>query len=203
MGSIRIVAGPPSRAPGLVIVCALVVALVAACGGGASPAATGSTGGGAATPAGGGAATPPPGGGSTPPGGGSSADGKVVGDVCGLLTPDELKTQLGVDFPQGTVKQVSGSTANCDWETSSGLSGALVSLTVEEFDEGQWKIAKKVEGARPQSGLGDDALFGFLDVLYVKKDNLDFTIQVVLMPAPTGSLDNAKIELAKLVLSRL
>ncbi|MBA3876346.1 MAG: hypothetical protein C0498_05330 [Anaerolinea sp.] len=153
---------------------------------------------------GGGPAQP---GGSAQPGGGSgggNAGGKVVGDVCGLLTPEELKAQLGVDFPAGTVKFVSGSTATCDWETPVGQSSALVSLTVEAFDSTQWDMTKKRDSARPVPGLGDDAVFGFLDVLWVKKGDLDFTIQMVILPAPSAAtLDAAKIELAKLVLSRL
>jgi hypothetical protein len=152
-------------------------------------------------------------GGSTEPGGGSAAGnagggnaggGKVVGDVCGLLTPEELKAQLGVDFPPGTAKDVSGSTATCDWETQAGQSSALVSLSVEEFDSTMWDKTKKLNGARPVPGLGDDAVFGFLDSLNVEKGDLDFTIQMVMMPAPSAAtLDAAKIELAKLVLSRL
>ena len=178
--------GSGSRGPGRLLVIALAAALVAACGGGATPAGGG--------PANGGATTPP---------GGGTGGGKVVGDVCGLLTPAELKARLGVDFPAGTEKQVSGSTATCDWEVQGGQSNAIVSLSVEKFEQSQWNIAKKLNGARPLSGLGDDAVFGFLDVLYVKKGDLDFTIEVVIMPAPSGSLDAAKIELAKLVLSRL
>jgi hypothetical protein len=187
--------GSGTRAPGRVLAIALATALVAACSGSATPAGGSTAGAGATTPAGAGA--------TAPTGGGSSINGKVVADVCSLLTPAEMKAQLGVDFPPGKVPEVSGSTATCEWQTPAGQSSALVSLSVEQFDQGQWNIAKKLNGARPQSGLGDDALFGFVDVLYVKKGDRDFTIQVVMMPAPSGSLDEAKIELAKLVLSRL
>jgi hypothetical protein len=159
---------------------------------------------------GGGLAQP---GGSTQPGGGagggsaagsSSSSGKVVDNVCGLLTPEELKAQLGVVFPAGTEAQVSGSTATCDWEVQAGLSGAIVSLTVEAFRAAQWDMTKKGQGARPVPGLGDDAVFGFLDTLNVKKGSLDFTIEAVVTPARSAdNLEAAKIELAKLVLSRL
>ena len=177
------------------VVVACLVAVAVACSGGGSAQPGGST-----EPGGGSGGGSSSGGSSS---GGSSGGGKVVGNVCGLLTPEELKAQLGVDFPPGVAKDVSGSTATCDWEAQGGQSGALVSLSVEEFDSTQWNMMKKVNGARPVPGLGDDAVFGFLDVLYVKKGDLDFTIQVVIMPAPSGSLDAAKIELAKLVLSRL
>ena len=163
--------------PGRLLVIALAAAFVTACGAGATPS----------------------GGGRGPTGG-----GKVVGDVCGLLRPEELKAQLGVDFPAGTEKQVSGSTATCDWEAQAGQSSALVSLSVEVFDAGMWDMTKKLQGARPVPGLGDDAVFGFLDILNVKEGSLDFAIEVVIMPAPSAAtLVAAKIELAKLVLSRL
>ncbi len=193
VGTIIGLASFGSRRPGRLLAIALAAVLVAACGGNATPA------GGAPPPAGGGAPTQP----GYGTAGGGSGSGKVVGDVCSLLSPAELRAQLGVDFPPGTEKLVSGSTATCDWESSAGQSSAIVSLSVERFDQAQWNITKKLNGARPQSGLGDDAVFGFLDVLYVKKGNLDFTIEVVVMPAPAGSLDAAKIQLAKLVLSRL
>lgn len=185
------------RTPGRLLVIALAAAFVTACGAGATP----SGGGGGPT----GGSSPTAGGGSSPTaGGGPTGGSKVVGDVCGLLRPDELKAQLGVDFPAGTEKQVSGSTATCDWEAQAGQSSALVSLSVEVFDAGMWDMTKKLQGARPVPGLGDDAVFGFLDVLNVKKGGLDFTIEVVMMPAPSAAtLDPAKIELAKLVLSRL
>ena len=175
--------------PGRLLVIALATAFVTACGAGATP----SGGGGGPT------------GRSSPTvGGGSTGGGKIVGDVCGLLKPEELKAQLGVDFPAGTEKQVSGSTATCDWEAQAGQSSALVSLSVEVFDAGMWDMTKKLQGARPVPGLGDDAVFGFLDILNVKKGSLDFAIEVVIMPAPSAAtLDAAKIELAKLVLSRL
>lgn len=185
-----------SRHPARLFTFVLVGALVAACAGGATPAA--------GSPAGGGAAASVGSGGAAPAGGGAPANGKVVGDVCSLLTPAELKAQLGVDFLAGTAKDVSGSTATCDWEVQGVQASALVSLMVEQFDQGQWNIAKKLTGARPQAGLGDDALFGFLDVLYVKKGDRDFTIEVVMSPAlDPAALDTAKIELAKLVLSRM
>ncbi len=183
--------GSGSPAPGRLLVIVLATAFVAACGAGATPTGGGPTDGGAASPAGGGT-------------GGGTGGGKVVGDVCGLLTPEELKAQLGVDFPPGTAKDVSGSTATCDWEASAGQSSALVSLSVEAFDQSMWNITKKLNGARPVPGLGDDAVFGFLDVLNVKKGDRDFTIEVVIMPArPAATLDAAKIELAKLVLPRM
>ena len=183
-------AGRPTGGTFVVLVAGLALVAVA-CSAGAPAQPGGSAGpGGGAT---GGNAT-----------GGNAGGGKVVGNVCGLLTPEELKAQLGVDFPPGTAKNVSGSTATCDWEAQAGQSSALVSLSVEAFDSTMWDMTKKLQGARPVPGLGDDAVFGFLDVLNVKKGDLDFTIQVVIMPAPsTGTLDAAKIELAKLVLSRL
>jgi len=151
---------------------------------------------------GGGAAQP---GGSTEAGGGSAAGnaggGKVVGDVCGLLTTEELKGQLGVDFPPGIAKDVSGSTATCDWEAQAGQSSALVSLSLEEFDSTLWSKTKKL--ARPVPGLGDDAVFDSFDVLYVKRGNLDFTIQMVVAGPSAANLDAVKLELARLVLSRL
>lgn len=194
----RTVAAATPRRPGgrprgwaLAVVVACLAAVAVACSGGGTAQTGGST-----EPGGG------SGGGNA--GGGNAGGGKVVGDVCGLLTPEDLKAQLGVDFPAGTAADVSGSTATCDWETQAGQSSALVSLSVEEFDSTMWDKTKKLDGARPVPGLGDDAVFGFLDTLNVKKGDLDFTIQMVVMPAPSAAtLDAAKIELAKLVLSRL
>ena len=56
-----------------------------------------------------------------------------------------------------------------------------------------------VLGRRDRRGMP-----GAPDPLNMKKGDRDFTIEVVIMPAPSANtLDAAKIELAKLVLSRL
>jgi hypothetical protein len=135
---------------------------------------------------------------------GAPTAGKIVEDVCSLLSTPDLKSVLGIDFPAGSAKDVSGSTATCDWEVHTGTTDALVSLVVESFDQGQWDIAKKLDGSRTVPGLGDDAVLGFLDVLDVKKGDRDFTIEIVLMPAASAAtLDDQKIQLARLVLGRL
>ncbi len=188
------------RGWGVAVVVTCLAVAVAACSGGGATQASSTSAARAAQPAGSADAAT----GNGDSGGAGAANGKVVAEVCGLLAPAELKAQLGIDFPAGTAKDVSGSSATCEWEAQTGQSNALVSLTVEAFDPAQWAITKKLNGARPVPGLGDDAVFGFLDVLNVKKGDRDFTIEIVLMPAPSAAaMDSTKIELAKLVLPRL
>ena len=105
--------------------------------------------------------SPPGGNGDSAAGASSSAvPGSAKGassiKACGLLTADEIKTQMGMALDAGTL-QTTHSQATCDWNGPEG-SGVAVSITVEDFDESSWDFF--AGRGKPVSGLGDGAVAG-------------------------------------------
>ena len=139
------------------VLAALVIVALWACTG-AAP----GTGPGTATPGGGGEATAGPGQattGSDQEGGAGSA---TRPDPCSLLTVDDLKAQLDLDFQSGVLDPISAGVglagsarAYCTWNPLKSDVFYTVTLviywSVSEFE------ADRPPNAKPAPGIGDDA----------------------------------------------
>jgi hypothetical protein len=135
---------------------ALVIVAVSACS---------VAGPGAGTPAGGGEAT---GAGQTPGSDQTSDAGSATRpDPCSLLTPDELKTQLDVDFQPGVLDPISAASglggilkAYCTWNPQQSDVFRSVSLTIHATGTdapANFEAGRTVGNTKPAPGVGDDA----------------------------------------------
>jgi len=196
----------PRRAIRPQVAVAALVLLLAACSG----AATGSsqTGGGppaASAGAAAGAAT----GGTPAARTGATAGGAAKPDPCTLLTADELKGQLGADFMAGKLDpntDLSGPGApECHWNPQKVTAYDIVTLSIETLDESaksQFDYGRGQTGARPASGVGDDAYLGVIGSLSFTKGPW-LLVLVIGVGSQRQTTDQQMIALAKLAVSRL
>ena len=127
----------------------------------------------AGQPAAGGASLPANGGG-TPTVSIGSAGGSVGGakpDPCTLLTPDDLKAQLGAPFQAGVlVGSTSAPTVQCQWAKVGGYTATL-SLSIDDIGSSGFGCLPPVQ---PVSGVGDEACFdGGGGLLHVRHGSWD------------------------------
>jgi hypothetical protein len=121
-------------------------------------------------------AAQPPGGaspaGASPAGGGASASSTASGgggskpDPCTLLSPDDLKAQIGVAFqPDYPVPP-----DECDWAKVGGFT-ATITLTIKDIGSDGWGC---ILGAESVAGIGDAACFdGGNGLLHVRHGSWD------------------------------
>jgi hypothetical protein len=110
-------------------------------------------------------------GGASPAGGGASAPSTATGggtkpDPCTLLSPDDLKAQLGVPFQPGN----RSSTTECEWAKVGGFT-ATISLTIDDIGSSGWGC---IGGGPTVPGVGDAACFdGGNGLLHVRHGSWD------------------------------
>jgi hypothetical protein len=148
---------------------------------------------GAGTPAGGGEATAA---GQTPGSDQASDAGSATKpDPCSLLTPDELKTQLDVDFQPGLlVGTPSAPHVECQW-AEQGKFVASLTLAMDDIGSAGWGC---LGNAEPVPGVGDEACFGDVG-LHVKRGSWD----LVFSGCEQCFTNDQLIDVAKVAVSRL
>jgi hypothetical protein len=147
-------------------------------------------------------------GGSTTPSGAAVASGALSGggvssiDPCKLLTPDEIKTALGIDAKAG-VPQTTDTQVNCEWDSTDGSSS--VGVTVAIYDDAVWQTLRNGANAKPISGFGDAAYTGFPHAgdIAIKRGGFEIDLGIVDFTTDTAKVDAADQSLATLVLSRI
>ncbi len=162
----------------------LVATLLAACSGAGAQSTTPS----AATPGVSGAAP-------TQAGRGAVTGGGYVGDVCGLLSADEILEVTGLDVAIG--RNATPGQRDCEWYSDRGAVTVAALGGPPAFDG-----PRSLNLSSPVQGVGDAAYWvGATDELVVRAGPTVFSINVDL-PNVRVSYDDA-VQLATLVLPRL
>jgi hypothetical protein len=144
------------------------------------------------------------GGGGGAYGGGSTPGGKAASiDACSLLTPDEIKQQLGVAVDNGLL-QTTDTQASCDWTAPDG-SGKAVGIIVMDFDQSLWNAMSSAGNAKAVSGFGEAAFSGepAPGDLSIKQGSYEVDVGVINFSVSNDDAQAEAQALAALILPRL
>lgn len=126
-------------------------------------------------------------------------------DACALLTSAEIQAALGKPIGAGVKEDPSGNSTGCDWEGANETDGVAITLTIDEFDQEFWTTVKGTEGVEPMSGIGEEAVRGWVttSLLMVKHESMEIDLAVVSVFLEDPAIKAALETLGKLVVSRL
>jgi len=136
----------------------------------------------------------------------SAPEGTTAGEVCALVTPEELADATGFAFGEGRPESVEPTgTSTCGWNS------ADTSTTVETLNV-SWAVqdpglitAQDLEsgGAERVEGLGDAAFLGDGQALWVFADGGLFIVDLSIYGDKDERVLAAQVAVAGLVLERL